>query len=129
MSRIWAGTDCGKSHHHCLVLDAEGGTLLSRRVANDEPELLELIRDVLDIAGGDRVTWAMDMTGGEPALLIELLVGHGQELLYIPGIAVNRATDSYRSSRRRPSGLPSSTCRRWRARSGPWTGVSAAVTS
>ncbi|MEU9547405.1 IS110 family transposase, partial [Streptomyces mirabilis] len=96
MSRIWAGTDCGKSHHHCLVMNADGDTLLSRRVANDEPELLKLIADVLDIVGGDRATWAMDMTGGEPALLIELLLNHGQELVYIPGIAVNRATDSYR---------------------------------
>ncbi|WP_143079112.1 IS110 family transposase, partial [Streptomyces monashensis] len=96
MSRIWAGTDCGKAHHHCLVLDAEGDTLLSRRVANDEPELLELIGDVLDIADGGSVTWAMDMTGGEPALLIELLIAHGQELVYIPGFAVNRATDGYR---------------------------------
>ncbi|MER7841886.1 IS110 family transposase [Streptomyces sp. NPDC096040] len=98
MSRIWAGTDCGKSHHHCLVLDTEGDTLLSRRVANDEPELLQLIGDVLDLAGGRSVTWAMDMTGGEPALLIELLLNHGQELVYIPGIAVNRATDSYRGA-------------------------------
>lgn len=96
MSRIWAGTDCGKTHHHCLVLDAEGDTLLSRRVANDEPELLKLIGDVLDLVDGHRVTWAMDMTGGEPTLLIELLIAHGQELVYIPGIAVNRATDSYR---------------------------------
>lgn len=38
----------------------------------------------------------MDMTGGEPALLIALLVNHGQGLVYIPGIAVNRASDSYR---------------------------------
>lgn len=98
MSRIWAGTDCGKGHHHCLALDTEGDTVLSRRVANDETELLELIGDVLDIADGDRVTWAMDMTGGEPALLIELLIAHGQELVYIPGIAVNRATDSYRGA-------------------------------
>lgn len=96
MSRIWAGTDCGKTHHHTLVLDAEGDTLLSRRVANDESELLELIADVLEIADGDRATWALDMTGGELGLLIELLVNHGQELVYIPGIAVNRATDSYR---------------------------------
>ncbi|MBT2401021.1 IS110 family transposase [Streptomyces sp. ISL-100] len=96
MSRIWAGTDCGKSHHHTLVLDAEGETLLSRRVANDEPELLGLIGDVLDLADGEKVTWAMDMTGGEPALLTELLLNHGQELVYIPGVAVNRATDSYR---------------------------------
>ncbi|MCX4516016.1 IS110 family transposase [Streptomyces sp. NBC_01619] len=39
MSRIWAGVDAGKTHHHCVVLDAEGAKLLSRRVANDEPEL------------------------------------------------------------------------------------------
>ncbi|MGW6413411.1 IS110 family transposase [Streptomyces vinaceus] len=96
MSRIWAGTDCGKIYHHCLVLDAEGTTLLSRRVANDEPELLKLLADVLALAGGDRATWALDMTGGEPGLLIALLVNHGQELLYIPGRAVNRATDGYR---------------------------------
>ncbi|MFH8337541.1 IS110 family transposase [Streptomyces sp. AM6-12] len=96
MSRIWAGTDCGKTHHHCLVLDAEGETLLSRRVANDELELLKLIGDVLDLADGRNVTWAMDMTGGEPALLIALLVNHGQELVYIPGVVVNRASDGYR---------------------------------
>ncbi|MEU6071215.1 IS110 family transposase [Streptomyces sp. NPDC047082] len=96
MSRIWAGTDCGKTHHHCLVLDNQGDTLLSRRVANDEPELLKLLGDVLDLADGRAVTWALDMTGGEPALLIALLVNHGQELVYIPGIAVNRASDSYR---------------------------------
>ncbi|MFB7497731.1 IS110 family transposase [Streptomyces sp. NPDC056161] len=96
MSRIWAGTDCGKTHHHCLVLDAEGNTLLSRRVANDEPELLELLTDVLGLAGEGQATWALDMTGGEPGLLITLLVNHGQELVYIPGKAVNRASDSYR---------------------------------
>ncbi|WP_037600031.1 IS110 family RNA-guided transposase [Streptacidiphilus rugosus] len=96
MSRIWAGTDCGKTHHHTLVLDVEGNTLLSRRVANDEPELLQLVADVLDLADGGAVTWAMDMTGGETGLLINLLANHGQELLYIPGVAVNRAADSYR---------------------------------
>lgn len=96
MSRIWAGTDCGKTHHHTLVMDAEGNTLLTRRVASDEPELLQLIADVMDIAEGGAVTWALDMTGGEPGLLINLLAKHGQELVYIPGVAVNRATDSYR---------------------------------
>ncbi|MGW1290878.1 IS110 family transposase, partial [Streptomyces sp. NPDC002586] len=96
MSRIWAGIDCGKTHHHCLVMDSEGSTLLSRRVANDEPELLQLISDVLDLADGGQATWALDMTGGEPGLLIALLVNHGQELVYIPGKAVNRASDAYR---------------------------------
>ncbi|MDQ0932148.1 IS110 family transposase [Streptomyces turgidiscabies] len=96
MSRIWAGTDCGKTHHHCVAMDADGKTLLSRRVANDEPELLQLMGDVLDIADGHEVTWALDMTGGEPGLLIAVLVNHMQELLYIPGRMVNRASDAYR---------------------------------
>jgi hypothetical protein len=42
----------------------------------------------------------MDMAGGEPGLLIALLVNHGQELIYIPGIAVDRATDSCRGAGR-----------------------------
>ncbi|WP_406094217.1 IS110 family transposase [Kitasatospora purpeofusca] len=96
MSRIWAGIDCGKTHHHCVVVDSEGRKLLSRRVANDEPELLQLLADVLGLADTETAVWALDMTGGEPGLLIALLVGHGQELLYIPGRVVNRATDAYR---------------------------------
>jgi len=56
--------------HHGLALDAEGTTLLSRRVANDEPELLTFIGDVLALADGSPATWAIDMTGGEPALLL-----------------------------------------------------------
>ena len=81
MIRIWAGIDSGKGHHHGLALDTEGKTLLSRRVANDEPELLRLIGDVLDVADGRPVTWAIDMTGGEPALLLALLVSHGSTFL------------------------------------------------
>ncbi|MET8332117.1 IS110 family transposase, partial [Streptomyces sp. NPDC005181] len=96
MSRIWAGIDSDKGHHHGLALGADGKTLLSRRVANDEPELLKLIGDVLALADGYRVTWAIDMTGGEPALLLALLINHGQEVLYIPGRLVNRVSDGYR---------------------------------
>ncbi|MFF2519768.1 IS110 family transposase, partial [Streptomyces sp. NPDC058086] len=96
MSRIWAGIDCGKTHHHCVVLDTDGKTLLSRRVANDEPQFLQLLGDVLDTANGREVMWALDMTGGEPGLLIAVLINHLQELLYIPGRMVNRASDAYR---------------------------------
>jgi transposase len=77
-------------------LDADGNTLLSRRVTNDETELLKLIGDVLDLADGRQVTWAIDMTGGEPALLLALLVSHCQDVLYVPGRLVNRASDGYR---------------------------------
>ncbi|WP_442810914.1 IS110 family transposase [Streptomyces sp. NBC_01217] len=96
MSRIWAGIDSGKGHHHGPALDVDGETLLSRRVANDELELLKLISDVLDLADSREVTWAIDMTGGEPALLLALLINHGQVVLYMPGRLVNRASDGYR---------------------------------
>ncbi|MGW0828538.1 hypothetical protein [Streptomyces sp. NPDC002845] len=33
MSRVWAGIDSGKGHHHALAPDTDGKTLLSRRVA------------------------------------------------------------------------------------------------
>ncbi|MGW2402134.1 IS110 family transposase [Kitasatospora sp. NPDC001664] len=94
MSGIWAGIDAGKGHHHCVALDAEGGKLLSRRAANDEPELLKLIADVLAL--GEDVTWAIDLADGGAALVIALLVGHGQRVLYIPGRTVNRASAGYR---------------------------------
>jgi transposase len=94
MSRIWAGVDAGKTYHHCVVLDAEGRKLLSRRVANDEPELLALLADVTTL--GDEVTWTVDLADGGAALLIAILVDRDQRLLYIPGRTVNRASGSYR---------------------------------
>ncbi|CAM5608243.1 hypothetical protein SAURM35S_03729 [Streptomyces aurantiogriseus] len=36
MPRIWAGVDIGKEHNHCVVINADGERLLSRRVLNDE---------------------------------------------------------------------------------------------
>jgi len=47
MTAIWAGIDAGKTHHRCVAIDESGRRLLSRRVANDEPDLLQLLADVL----------------------------------------------------------------------------------
>ncbi len=96
MAQIWAGTDIGKTHHHTVVLDAEGKRLLSRRVLNDEPELLVLLADVLAI--DEDVVWAVDVADGMAALWINLLLNHGQQLVYIPGLAVNRAAAGYRGT-------------------------------
>ncbi|MFF8004431.1 transposase [Streptomyces sp. NPDC007917] len=81
MAQIWAGTDIGKTHHHCVVLDAEGKRLLPRRVPNDEPDLLLLLADVLAI--DEDVVWAVDVADGMAALLVNLLLNHGQHLVYI----------------------------------------------
>lgn len=96
MPELWAGIDAGKAEHHCMVIDAEGKRSLSRRVANDETLLLELIADVLALSEGDPVTWAVDLNAGGAALLIALLTDNGQQVLYIPGRSVHHASGSYR---------------------------------
>jgi transposase len=93
---LWAGIDAGKAHHHCVVIDADGNRLLSQRVPNDEPALLQLLAGVLELADGDEVVWATDLNHGGPALLIALLVGHSQDILYIPGRTVHHASKIYR---------------------------------
>jgi len=67
MFDIWAGVDTGKEHYHCVVLDVRSERLLSRRVRNDEPELLELIRDVLALTDEGEVLWAVDTNHGSAA--------------------------------------------------------------
>ncbi|WP_405573781.1 IS110 family transposase [Streptomyces phaeochromogenes] len=94
MAAIWAGIDAGKAHHHCVAIDESGRRLLSRRVANDEPELLELLADVQAL--GDEVTWGIDLADGGASLAIALLVNHDQPLHYISGRAIHRASESYR---------------------------------
>ena len=94
MPEIWAGVDIGKEHHHCVVIDARGERLLSRRVLNDETELLRLLVDVLALS--EDVQWAVDINHGGAALLIGLLVNHDQPMAYITGLAVHRASASYR---------------------------------
>ncbi|WP_211763453.1 IS110 family transposase [Kutzneria sp. CA-103260] len=91
---LWAGVDAGKTHHHCTVINTDGTKVLSRRVANNEADLLELIGDVRELASD--VLWAIDLNAGGGALLIALLVNHGQKLLYIPGRTVHHASGSYR---------------------------------
>jgi Transposase len=92
--RIWVGVDAGKAFHWAVVLGAEGEVLLSRRVENDEEDLSALLDEVLCF--GLDVLWATDQPGGSAALLLALLWERGQRVLYVPGIAVDRARDAHR---------------------------------
>ncbi|WP_374200641.1 IS110 family transposase [Streptomyces sp. ATCC 21386] len=96
MFTIWAGVDIGKEHHHCVALDTRGERRLSRRVGNGEPELLELIREVLALADPGEVLWAVDTNHGSAALLIGLLLDQGQPMVYLTGLTVHRASAGYR---------------------------------
>ncbi|MFC8511745.1 IS110 family transposase [Streptomyces sp. NPDC057257] len=84
MDAFWAGIDAGKTHHHCVAIDESGRRLLSRRVANDEPELLELLAHGIDLADGGA------------ALAVAILLNHDQPLHYLSGRAIHRASESYR---------------------------------
>jgi transposase len=94
LQQVWAGVDIGKAHHHAVVIDSEGRRLLSRRVANEEAALLELIAEVS--ASAEAVTWAIDMRTGGAALLVTVLLAQGQKVFYISGHMVNRASGGYR---------------------------------
>jgi transposase len=94
VERAWAGIDAGKGHHHVVVIDGEGRRMLSRRVANDEPDLVTLIAAIVDCA--TEVNWTIDLADGPAALVLALLLGRGQRVWYLPGVAVNRASDGYR---------------------------------
>ena len=94
MARSWAGMDIGKEHHHCVVIDAEGSRLLSRRAPNDETAPPALVSDVLAIS--EEVLWAVDLNHGGASLLIALLAGQEQPAAYLTGLAVDRASGTYR---------------------------------
>lgn len=96
MPAVWAGIDAGKREHHCVVIDQTGEILLSQRIDNDDTVLLEIIATVTEIADGHEFVWATDLNSGGAALLISLLVDHGQQLLYIPGRIIHHAAATYR---------------------------------
>jgi transposase len=92
--RLWVGIDAGKGHHWAVAVDAEGHPVFSRKVVNDEAEILDLLTAVHEVA--DEVIWAIDLTSAAAALLLAVLVAHGQDVLYVPGRAVNRMSGIYK---------------------------------
>jgi len=93
MDKVWAGIDAGKELHWAHVLDASGQGIFSRSVRNDEADLSGLIDEVLALA--EEAVWAVDQPGGSAALLLALLWEREQRVLYLPGLAVDRARDAY----------------------------------
>ncbi|GHE34876.1 IS110 family transposase [Streptomyces capitiformicae] len=92
--RIWVGIDAGKGHHWAVAVDADGETLFSTKVINDEAQILLLIDTARERA--DEVRWAVDISGRASTLLVALLVMHGQQVVYVPGRTVNRMSGAYR---------------------------------
>ena len=91
--RYWVGFDVGKVFHWVCVLDNEGKEVLSRRVEATEEDL-EASCSEIEQLGGER-TVGIDLLGGPATLLEAVLLGRGERVFHVPGIAVNRARDAY----------------------------------
>src|SRR4051794_28446964 len=94
MDVAWMGIDAGKEFHWAHLLDSSGRKMLSRKVENDQANISELIDEALSLA--EEIVWAVDQPGGGAALLLALLWEREQKVLYIPGLTVGRARESYR---------------------------------
>ncbi|EFG04753.1 IS116/IS110/IS902 family transposase (plasmid) [Streptomyces clavuligerus] len=77
-----------------MAVDADGETLFSTKVINDEAQVLTLIETARERA--EEVRWAVDISGRASTLLLALLVAHGQNVVYVPGRTVNRMSGAYK---------------------------------
>ncbi len=91
--RIWVGIDAGKGHHWAVAVGTDGEKVFSAKVINDVSQILTLIETAREKAS--EVRWAVDISGRASALLLALLIAHGQQVV-MPGPTVNRMTGAYR---------------------------------
>lgn len=89
----WVGVDIGKTHHWVCVLDADGSTLLSVKVANDEADIVGLLETVGGLA--EQLVWAVDIIGAPSALLLALLAQAGESVRYASGRVVAAMSSAY----------------------------------
>jgi transposase len=91
---LWVGIDAGKDFHWASGIDGEGQVIMSRRVENDETDIIRLIEEARGAA--TEVVWAVDIPGGVAALTLAVLWARDERVVYLPGIAVDRSRDAYR---------------------------------
>ena len=96
--KLWVGFDVGKASHWVCVLDEEGEVVLSRRVKATERDVEECWSEIESLGGGRTV--ALDLLGGPATMLEAVLLGHGERVFFLPGMAVNRARDGYRGEQK-----------------------------
>lgn len=93
---VWVGIDAGKASHHAVALDAGGKRLWSVKVANGQQQIEELVSRAAGSAGDGEVRWAVDLVSPVAALLIAVLLGSGQKVVYVPGRVVHGMTGVFR---------------------------------
>jgi hypothetical protein len=85
--------DIGSTHHHVAAVDITGRMKYSRRVANDESVLLEVIAEVAEL--GRPVCRAVDLTSPLSALLLTLLWQRHLTVRYVSGTVAHRMAAAF----------------------------------
>src|SRR5919204_6832121 len=91
---VWVGIDIAKEVHWATGIDDTGQVVLDRWVANDPAAIQELIDQLQGVSGP--VLVGLDVVGGIAGLLAAMLVAAGLRLVFVPGLAVNRARQGTR---------------------------------
>lgn len=84
------GLDVGKTMHHAVALDTEGGRLVDREVANTESALRELFGQV---AGQGELLVVVDQLHSIGALPVTVAQAMGIDVAYLPGLSMRRLAD------------------------------------
>jgi len=87
--RIAVGIDAAKEVHWITAVSQDGRVLMDRKLENAGPEIETFIAELAGL-GGERLI-GIDMLGGFAALLVAMLIGGGERVVHVPGLAVNRA--------------------------------------
>jgi transposase len=92
--RMWVGIDVGKTSHHACAVDETGEVVWTQKLVNEQ----RAIEQVIDRAhqGAERVRWAIDLTSPMALMLITVLLGGKQSVVYVPGRVVNTMTHAFR---------------------------------
>jgi Transposase len=92
--RMWVGIDVGKTSHHACAVDETGEVVWTQKLVNEQ----RAIEQVIDRAhqSAERVRWAIDLTSPMALMLITVLLGGKQSVVYVPGRVVNTMTHAFR---------------------------------
>lgn len=94
--RYWVGFDVGKAFHWVCVLNEEGEVVLSRKVEATERDLEACCEELAAFGDPSERKVGIDLLGGPATLLEVILLGNGERVFHLSGMAVNRARDGYR---------------------------------
>ena len=83
--RVWIGLDVGKAGHHATVIDAAGGLVVDRVVANDEQAIERLLEQA-----GPQAALVIDQPGSIGALAVAIARRRGVPVAYVPGLVMRR---------------------------------------